>query len=229
MLHVRSLRFRYPGSDADTLTDLDLSVPEHHICAILGGNGVGKSTLIKLILGLMAPAAGSIQLSATQAHQPIAYVPEQAALYPQLSAVENLRYFLALAKQKRTRAELENVLRAVDLPERAWHEHARGYSKGMRQKVMLALAELRQARLILLDEPNTGLDPRANSELQTQLKRLRTNASVVMVTHDVFCAINCADSISFLSNGKLHDLPRQADGEISMQALHAMYAPGVSA
>lgn len=134
----------------------------------------------------------------------IAYLPEAATLYPHLNAYENLEYFLALANKQTTRAQLDKALDEVDLQTDQRGRHMDNYSKGMRQKVAIALAILRETPVLLLDEPTSGLDPLAIDEFNTLVRNLtERRKTVLMVTHDVYGACQVADRIGLLRHGHL--------------------------
>lgn len=191
------------------LKGLDLHVRRGEIYALLGGNGAGKSTTINAMLGFVRPLAGQVQVcgidvatDVNAARAMLAYVPENVALYDFLSARENLAYFLRVAGVDRTQAELEQALVAVRLDASAWDRRLGGLSKGMRQKVAIALALARSVPVLLLDEPTSGLDPKAVGEFNALLRRLRAEGKTVfLVTHDLLGAAEVADRIGFLAQG----------------------------
>lgn len=191
------------------LKGLDLQVRTGEIYALLGGNGAGKSTTINALLGFLQPSSGAVRVcgidvmsDARGARARLAYVPENVALYEFLSARENLAYFLRVAGSNCTAEAIENALSAVALDPAAWDRRLAGYSKGMRQKVAIALALARSVPLLLLDEPTSGLDPQATSEFNAMLQRLRAQGvTVFIVTHDLLGAVEVADRIGFLAGG----------------------------
>ncbi len=197
------------------LKALNLTLQTGEVVAILGSNGAGKSTLLKCILGLQdekATLQGTIEIFGQPIHQQtalarshLAYVPEQPAVYGHLSAIENIQYFLQLSNNNHTtKTDIEACLNNVGLAQEAWHQACSQYSKGMRQKVMLALALAKQAKLLLLDEPNSGLDPNATQELnQLILQCKQLNMGILVVTHDVISAMTFSDRLLILSSGEL--------------------------
>ena len=210
-LSVQSLRFGY-RNEGDVLCDLDLEVAPGEIYALLGGNGAGKSTLTQLALGLGPPRAGAIRVDGLDpwrdpagARQKLAYVPENVVVYEQLTGFENLRYFLQLAGQgDLSDQRLEESLAEAGLQPEAWHRRSGEYSKGMRQKLALALAAARQAGLLLLDEPTSGLDPTGIEEFHRMLLAMKARGvSTLLVTHDLMGASTVADRLGFLAAGRI--------------------------
>jgi ABC-2 type transport system ATP-binding protein len=220
------------------LRGLDLRVRRGETYALLGGNGAGKSTALRLILGFDQPATGAIAVCGVdaaaqpaQARRHLAYVPESVALYEHLSARENLDYFLALAEAPRGREVIDPALRRAALPEDAWERRVGGFSKGMRQKVAIALALARRTPVLLLDEPTSGLDPGAASEFNRLLQELNGEGiAILMVTHDLLGAAGVADRIGFLGGGRIEtELAAQGAERYDIAALHRRYALGAQA
>jgi ABC-2 type transport system ATP-binding protein len=192
-------------------------VENGQVLSILGSNGAGKSTLLKCILGLTdknAQLDGDIEISghsvfhqSSLARQQLAYVPEQPAVYGHLSALENIRYFLSLSSSSQASAPIEDYLTQAGLAQEAWYRPCNEYSKGMKQKVMLALALAKQAKLLLMDEPNSGLDPQATEELNQLILQCKNNGmGVLVVTHDVLSAMSFSDQLYMLSNAQLQPI-----------------------
>lgn len=220
------------------LRDLKLRVARGEIYALLGGNGAGKSTTLNAFLGFLAPQAGSVRVCGIDvaadplaARGQLAYVPENVALYEHLSARENIDYFLRLAGSPPLDGTIDDALRAVRLDPAAWTRRLGGYSKGMRQKVAIALAVARQVPLLLLDEPTTGLDPQATSEFNTLLQDLRARGSAIfMVTHDLLGAAEVADRIGFLERGHIgHEVAASGAEHYDVRDLYRRYAGATNA
>ena len=170
----------FRGQDVHALRDLTLEIPEGEIFGYLGPNGSGKTTTIKMLLGLIFPTSGSIEIlgskaiSASAVKQNIGYLPE-GAYYPDfLRGEEILAYYGKLYGlggadlKKRINESLEMVGM-----ERARKRLLRGYSKGMRQRIGLAQALISDPKILILDEPTTGLDPIARKEIRDILIELR--------------------------------------------------------
>jgi ABC-2 type transport system ATP-binding protein len=230
ILEGADLHCRY-GSQ-DVLRGVQLSVKRGEVYAVLGGNGAGKSTLLHAFLGFVSPTRGSVrvvghdvqkELQSARAH--LAYVPENVALYEQLSARENLRYLLGLSSTTTEHHDIDDALDAVGLEAAARDRRLGTYSKGMRQRVALALAVARQAPALLLDEPSSGLDPRAIRDLNALIGRLREEGvAVLMTTHDLLAASEIADRVGFLTDGVLtEEVSASGSSRFDVRALHEKF------
>jgi ABC-2 type transport system ATP-binding protein len=232
LLNIKQLSCSY--AQHEVLKQLNLTLQQGEVVSILGSNGAGKSTLLKCILGLSDTSAqltGDIEIMgysirhlAALARPHLAYVPEQPAVYGHLSAIDNIRYFLSLSNTIPTKnADIEASLTQAGLPKQAWQQACSQYSKGMRQKVMLALALVKQSKLLLLDEPNSGLDPNATDELnQLILQCKQLEMGVLVVTHDVLSALAFSDRMFMLSAGEVK--PVMLDKEqLSVNTLKQLY------
>jgi len=194
-----------------TLDALDLKVPAGCVYALLGGNGAGKTTTLNALLGFVPAAAGQALVDGIDATRDpqaararLAYLPENVALYPYLSGIENLQYFCTLSGLRIEFGRACDLLAASGLPAQAHSQRVGAYSKGMRQKVGLAIATARQARAMLLDEPTSGLDPAAANEFARGVLDARdAGMAVLMATHDLFNALQVADRIGILREGRL--------------------------
>lgn len=220
------------GSSA-VLKGISFSVAAGEVFGLLGGNGVGKSTTLLTFLGFLRPAAGEVRVNGLPvaqdllaARRAIAYLPESASLYEHLDARENLRYFLRLAGSEVDPAALESALDRVALRPDARARRLGDYSKGMRQKVAIALAMLRNTDTLLLDEPTSGLDPTAIDEFHALVRGLAdAGKSVLMVTHDVYGACQVADRIGLLREGQLvGEFSAPEGARIDTEAVHSAFA-----
>ena len=152
----------------------------------------------------------------------IAYIPESVALYPELSGEENLAYFAGIAGCRLSAVETRRLLNRVGLRDADAPRRLGQYSKGMRQRVALALALARQARVLLLDEPTTGLDPEAATQLATLLRELSSEgAAILLTTHDLWHLSLDTDEIGILRGGCLAAQFHAAD--LSPQQLAQAY------
>ncbi|WP_373377375.1 ABC transporter ATP-binding protein [Cupriavidus nantongensis] len=209
MLEIRDLVVLRDGRRV--VDGLQLCVPAGCVYALLGGNGAGKTTTIDAILGFVPAAGGMVRVDglspaddAVAVRRRVAYLPENVALYPYLSGVENLDYFCTMAGIALSRAEAAALLDRAGLARDAQGRRVRGYSKGMRQKVGLAIAQARSASLLLLDEPTSGLDPAAADDMARRVRAAAdAGMAVLMATHDLFNARQLADRIGILRAGVL--------------------------
>ncbi|NYD90848.1 ABC transporter ATP-binding protein [Sphingomonas melonis] len=220
------------------LDGLSLQVAAGSIYALLGGNGAGKSTTLSALLGFARPQAGRIAVAGIDpatdpdgARRHLAYLPENVALYEHLSAVENADYLLALSGEPRSRDEITAALAGAGLQARAFDQRLGGFSKGMRQKVAIAVALLRAVPVLLLDEPTSGLDPRATLEFNQLLGAVRARGTaVLMVTHDLLSAVDVVDRIGFLDGGRIvEEVAATGPDRFDIRALHARFAAPVAA
>jgi len=209
MLDAKQLQKRF--QDKTALDKLNLKVEPGEIYALLGPNGAGKTTTINLFLGFLTPDGGealvdgiSVAADPVAARRKIAYIPEQVALYPRFSGVENLEYFSRLGGGRHSRAELHALLERAGLKSDAAERMVGTYSKGMRQKVGIALALATGAKALLLDEPTSGLDPAASHEFSRLLRQLAgEKVAILMATHDLFRAREDATRVGILLKGRI--------------------------
>jgi ABC-2 type transport system ATP-binding protein len=227
MLEAKDLSKSFQGAVA--LSNLNLRVEAGEIYCLLGHNGAGKTTTMNLFLGFLQPDAGAAVVDGVIMHadpergrKTLAYIPENIALYEQLSGLENLAYFRALSGGDTNNKGLLELLGEAGLPSEAAMRRAGSYSKGMRQKVGIAAALARGANNLLLDEPSSGLDPKAARELSELLRKLAGQGrSILMATHDLYQVVNVAGRIGIMRRGELVAEVR-AD-EITQASLEALY------
>lgn len=214
MLEAHALTKRYDTRDGavTALDALTLSVAPGEVFCLLGANGSGKTTTINLFLNFVAPTAGmalvggrEVTTEPIEARRLLAYIPETVMLYRNLTGLENLSYFAELGTGRRFgETELLEALAQVGLPGEAVRRPVRTYSKGMRQKVGIAIAVTRDARALLLDEPTSGLDPKASNEFSALLTMLRKRgAAVLMATHDLFRARESGTRVGIMKRGRM--------------------------
>jgi ABC-2 type transport system ATP-binding protein len=194
------------------LDNVSFSVRPGEIFAILGANGAGKTTTINIFLNFIEPTSGEAKVKGITTHKDpleakkhVAYVSENVMLYPDFTAIQNLDFFARLGgRTNYTRDEYRVVLRRVGLQDEAHDKKLKGFSKGMRQKCGIAIAILKDAPAILLDEPTAGLDPQAAFEFQRLLESLKSEGrAILMSTHDIFRAKEVADTIGIMNRGQL--------------------------
>ena len=215
--------------DYKALNNLNLKLNKGEIFALLGQNGAGKSTTINIFLGFVKPTEGVAKINGIsvvdhpeETKKYIAYIPETVLLYPNLTGVENLKFFSSLAGFDYDNEALTNFLSKAGLQSDAHHNRLGGYSKGMRQKVGIAIAIAKKAKVLLLDEPTSGLDPKASNEFSEILKELASEGTTIfMATHDIFRAKEVADRIGIMKRGNL--ISEINADEISANELEKLY------
>jgi ABC-2 type transport system ATP-binding protein len=218
------------------LDSVTLRVNPGDIYCLLGANGAGKTTLINVFLDFIEPTSGEVRINGRKvADDPlatkwdIAYIPEQVMLYGVLSGIENLKYFAALATGERhSREQLLALLTEAGLPEAAADGRVSTYSKGMRQKVGIAIALAKNAKALLLDEPTSGLDPKAASEFSQLLAKARDRGvAVLTTTHDLFHAKRTGTRIGIMKQGRL--VANLSSQDLSHTDLETLYLQHMAA
>ncbi len=209
MLQAIDLHKRY--GDVVALECLNLTVQPGEVFCMLGANGAGKTTTINLFLDFVPRTSGRALICGLDvAEQPLetkallAYIPEVVSLYPALTGFENLRYFSRLAGLRLAEPEMAALADRVGLARAALQQRVGAYSKGMRQKLGLAIALARRAQVLLMDEPLSGLDPKAANEFTGLLRDVAAGGvAVLMTTHDLFRAREVATHIGIMARGRL--------------------------
>ena len=212
ILEAKQLRKEY--QDKVALKGLDLQISAGEIFCLLGQNGAGKSTTINLFLGFIQPTSGAayingleVATNVTQVKEYLAYIPENVMLYPNLTGMENLALFSSLAGFDYSKEELMHYVVQAGLPVDAVRRRVGGYSKGMRQKVGIAIAVSKHAKVLLLDEPTSGLDPKASNEFSELLLKLsHQSTAIFMATHDIFRSKEVGTRIGIMREGELVDV-----------------------
>lgn len=226
MLQAKNLCMHY--GDHKALQNLSFSLAPGEIFCLLGQNGAGKTTTINIFLGLLSPTSGEALIDGVsvledrEALKNIAYIPELVQLYGDLSGVENLDFFSKLAGLHYAEKELYEFLERVNLPKESFKKKLSAYSKGMRQKVGIAIALAKKAKYILMDEPTSGLDPMASVEFAKLCKKLgNEGVGIFMATHDIFNAVNIGSRIGIMKQGNLiHETNTE---NINAQQLQDLY------
>ena len=228
MLEANGLTKFYGSFKA--LDSLDLLIEPGQVFCLLGANGAGKTTTINLFLNFIEASSGEARVHGLEvAENPLetkkylAYIPEQVMLYRNLTGLENLEYFTALAgHEDYSRDQLCGFLIEAGLSEETVDWRISAYSKGMRQKVGIAIAVAKKAKALLLDEPTSGLDPKASTEFSELLKRLSgEGVAVLMATHDLFRAKETGTHVGIMNQGRL--VARLTTEEIGHADLERLY------
>ena len=220
VLEADLLTKSYQGYAA--LRGLSISIHAGEIFCLLGQNGAGKTTTINLFLGFLEASSGRALINGvevrpenTDTRKMIAYIPEVVQLYGNLSGLENLEFFSRLAGFTYPQAQLGAFLSRAGLQSEAHLKRLSAYSKGMRQKVGIAIALAKNADVIFMDEPTSGLDPKATAEFTAICKELAADGKTIfMATHDIFNAVNTGTRIGIMKQGTL---------------VHTISASGISA
>ncbi len=227
MLEAKNLSKSYGEHEA--LSKLNLVVAPGEVYCLLGANGAGKTTTINLFLGFIPATSGEAQVNglrvsaesaASKKH--LAYIPENLNLYGNLTGAENLEFFSGLGGTRLDKAAAMQLLESVGLQKQFIGKRVSQYSKGMRQKVGIAIAKAKNADNLLLDEPTSGLDPQASNEFAQLLEEMRgNNVATLMATHDLFRAKESGTHIGIMKAGKLiHSLDSD---EITLAELEHLY------
>lgn len=193
-----------------TLVDeISFQIPSGSILALCGGNGAGKSTVLRMIAGILQPTTGEISVnglhwrkSRKEFSMQIGYMPDDYQFTHGLSAEETLTFWAALRKVPKRKARVEEVLALVGLEDKR-NRLVSTFSKGMRQRVLFAQALLAKPPLLIMDEPTNGLDPFWMNEFVNLLQQIREEGhTVIFSTHQLEIADKAADQIVFLSQGR---------------------------
>jgi heme exporter protein A len=202
------------------LNRVSLQADAGQLTALLGPNGAGKSTLLAIVATLMAPTSGEIRYGTHDARagaalrRRIGLLGHDLYIYPELSPAENLRFFATVYGLNATERRISDALDRAGLADRR-DEPVSGFSRGMRQRLAVERALLHEPRLVLLDEPFTGLDDAAIQVLRSRLGHLREAGCIVLVaTHDLETVDGLADRAVVLHNGRLSDV---AEGTSSLR------------
>ncbi|MBU1773470.1 MAG: ABC transporter ATP-binding protein [Gammaproteobacteria bacterium] len=216
-VEIQGVNQRY-GS-MTVLHDLDLTLGEGEVLGLFGHNGAGKTTSMKLILGLLTPSEGQVRVLGRAPHDPevrrqLGYLPENVTFYPQLSGRETLRHFARL--KGASLGQVDELLEQVGLAHAA-ERRVKTYSKGMRQRLGLAQALLGDPRLLLLDEPTVGLDPIATGDLYQLIDRMRQRGTSVILCSHVLPGVEAhINRAAILAKGRL-----QAVGSLAQLRVEA--------
>ena len=208
------------------LDHLNLKIEPGEIFCLFGANGAGKTTAINLFLGFIPPTEGSALIEGVdvdkeplKSKEHVAFVSENVMLYGNFTAFQNLDYFSKLAgKRNLKKTDYAEVLKRVGLQEKAFDMRTKNFSKGMRQKLGIAVAILKDAPNLILDEPTSGLDPKSGQEF---LELREKGKSIFISSHDIFRAKYIADRIGFMLQGKL--VMMKTSEELKGEDLNKLY------
>ena len=225
---IRASKIRRTYGPAVILDDVSLAVGSAECVLLLGPNGAGKTTLLRILATLLRPSGGVLTVNGVdavrypdQARALIGMVAHGTYVYEDLTALENLRFWTTMHGGSATRERLGSALEQVGLEGFAG-ERVRTFSAGMKRRLGLARVMLSEPRVLLLDEPFTGLDARGRKWLGEFLRTFKsTGGVVVMVTHSFGVALEIADRVAILGGGQLLlDRPR---ADLSVDDLTKLY------
>lgn len=229
LTNLRSANGQDESGPTVAVDDVSFEILRGEIFGVLGPNGSGKSTLIRLIATLLIPDQGQISVFGHDVvHEPTAVqrtlnrVSVEASFFKKLSPMENLLYAARLygLEGSRVRREVHDILERLDIPKKNVNQPMDQMSRGMQQKIAVARALLSSPRLLLLDEPTTGLDPRSKRDVQAFVREQReeNGTTILLTTHDMVEADELCDRIAIMDSGRVVALD-------TPQALKAL-APG---
>ncbi len=232
MLEISNLCKIYEDG-AVGVDNLDLSIPAGEIFVLLGANGAGKTSTIMLILGFTEPTSGTVKVNGIdvqkdplEAKKHVAYVSENVMLYGNFTARQNIDFFTRLSgRGDVSEDDYLAAFRRVGLEENAYHRRVRGFSKGMRQRLGIAIAILKNAELIALDEPTSGLDPKGGFEFLETVRSLKGEGkAILMSSHDIFRAKAIADRLGIMSHGMILEIiDRERLEHVDLQDVYLEY------
>jgi len=226
MLHIQNLVKSY--QDLEAVKGVDLKVPKGEVFGFLGPNGAGKTTTIKIIVGLLKPSSGTISIGGfdigtqpTEAKSILGYIPDRPFIYEKLTGREYLMFIADLYNMDAADAAEKALkyLEFFDLTDAA-DKLVEGYSHGMKQKLVISGALLHDPKLVVVDEPMVGLDPKGARQVKQLFRELcQKGTSIFMSTHSLGIAQAMCDRIGIIQKGEvialetLDELRQQADHE----------------
>ncbi len=209
MIELRNITKSYHQVQA--VKHLNLTVEDGEIMGLIGHNGAGKSTTLKMILGLIEPTSGQIEVmgrdmakESIYVKQFVGYLPEESPLYENMTVTEYLMFFSEIYRlpKRKAAARIDDLLGSLKLPER---DRLTGeLSKGMKRKVTIARTLLHDPTLLILDEPNSGLDPLTSFFIINYLKSLKERGKTILLSaHNLFHVEHVCDRVAILKDGEL--------------------------
>jgi ABC-2 type transport system ATP-binding protein len=190
------------------LDNVTIEIHKNEICALVGRNGAGKSTFINSLLGLLPVKQGSIAINGIEVtkknkawKKAIAYLPEKFMLYPMLTGIENITFFAEAVEKTADLERIERALRSVSL----WDDRnvqVKSYSKGMLQRLGLAITLYQESSILILDEPTSGIDPMGRKEILEVLKSLH-DKTILLSSHHLDEIRKVCTHVAYLHEGKM--------------------------
>jgi heme exporter protein A len=193
----------------EVLKGLTFSLERGGFLSIFGPNGAGKTTTLRVLATLLSAGAGKVKVAGHDVREDpmpvrsaIGLISHNPLLYPDLTAQENLRFYADMYGIPDREERISDLLERLELSHRR-HDVVRTYSKGMRQRLAIARAVLHRPRVLLLDEPHSGLDPRAVDILDGLLAEIRDEHTFVMVTHNIAKGLEWGTQLMIIENGRI--------------------------
>ena len=209
MIQLKDVTKRYDNTTV--VHPLNLQINEGEIVGIIGHNGAGKSTTMKMIAGLVEPSSGEVRVMGQdmwknnlKVKQRIGYLPEESPLYETMTARQYLLFFSELYQMPRAKAlsRIDGLLESLDLPQK--DKLTGEFSKGMKRKTAIARTLLHDPDLLILDEPNSGLDPLTSFFIINYLKTLKREGKTILLSaHNLFHVETICDRVAIIKNGNL--------------------------
>jgi ABC-2 type transport system ATP-binding protein len=231
-LEINHVSLKYPDGKL-ALDDINLNLRQG-LVGLLGSNGAGKSSLMRILAGISQASSGNVSWQGhdigknpNALRQTLGYLPQSFGVYDNLSAIEFLGYLASLKKLsgKLARQRIDYLLETLNLSEVA-HRPLHSYSGGMRQRVGIAQALLNDPKLLIMDEPSSGLDPQERAGLRDLLSELSADRIIILSTHIVSDIESIADHIALLNNGVLVDYAKPED--LLQRLQHSVWLCSVS-
>jgi len=209
MIQLTNITKRY--DDTTVVDNLNIKIETGEIVGIIGHNGAGKSTTLKMIAGLIEPTSGEVHVmgrdirkEGVKVKQHIGFLPEESPLYEAMTAQQYLLFFSELYRMPRQKAlkRIDQILTSLDLMEKT--KLTGEFSKGMKRKTAIARTLLHDPDLLILDEPNSGLDPLTSFFIINYLKTLRREGKTILLSaHNLFHVESICDRVGIIKNGHL--------------------------
>ena len=206
MIKVTNLNQSF--GNKNVLDSINIDIHPNEICALVGRNGAGKSTFINSLLGLLPVKQGEIVINGIAVNKKneewkraIAYLPEKFMLYPMLTGLENMNFFAEAVSKTPNHERIQQVLKSVSL----WddrNEQVKKYSKGMLQRLGLAITLYQDSSLLILDEPTSGIDPLGRKEILEVLGSLQ-DKTILLSSHHLDEIKQICTHVAYLENGKM--------------------------
>ncbi len=218
MINIKKLYFSYDNNNF-VLNDINLDIPSGEIFGLLGPNGAGKSTLQKIMTGILKNYIGKVQVNGTilnnvkdKFYNDIGVLFEQACLYDNMSAIDNLKYFISFYDEKNRVENVEDLLLELEIDRKYWKKPIREYSKGMKRRVSIARVLSINPKILFLDEPLSGLDPKGAVLIKRiLLKEKKKGTTIFISTHNLTVADQLCDRVAFMQKGKIIALGKPDD------------------